>query len=157
MRNIKSVLLTAVALAATLAISGCGGGAEVGVVVAPNAPSPDFDLIALIDGHRLSGVDVFPGDQQTISVISGDSFELDADGPVYWDLLAGGSAGVEASAGSTFLYQGASLNETSVGDDHLVLAVSSTAPAGSSIPVTINVTSMSDSSQIATINLLITN
>lgn len=144
-------------LVAGLLVTGCGGGVEVGVVVPPPDNGPDFDIIALIDGQRLSGVDVFPGEAQTISVIAGDAFELDSSGPVFWDLSAGNSAEVPAAAGSTFVYQGAALNETSVGDSHLVLAVSSNAPAGSSVPITVTATSRFDQSQFATITLLVRN
>lgn len=147
----------ACALVAGLLATGCGGGVEVGVVVPPPDNGPDFDIVAMIDGQRLSGVDVFPGEAQTISVVAGDSFELDSSGPVFWDLSAGNSSDVPASAGSTFIYQGAALNETSVGDSHLVLAVSSSAAAGSSVPITVTVTSKFDQSQFATITLLVNN
>ncbi len=140
-----------------LALTACGGGVDVGVVVPPVDTGPDFDLIAMIDGQRLAGVDVFPGEAQTISVVSGDAFELDSNGPVYWDFSAGGGTEVAAVAGSTFFYAGAAINETSVGDSHLVMAVSSSAPAGSTIPVSITVTSQSDPSQVATIQLLVSN
>ena len=140
---------------ASLFIAGCGGGVDVGVVVAPPDNGPDFDVIALIDGQRVSGVDVFPGESQTISVVAGDSFELDSSGPVFWDVSAGGSAAVAALAGSTFVYRGAALNETSVGDSHFVIGTSSSAPPGSSIPINITVTSKNDSSQVSTITLLV--
>jgi len=146
----------AAVLLASLFMAGCGGGVDVAVVVPPPDRGPEYDVIALIDGQRVSGVDVFPGESQTISVVAGDSFELDASGPVYWDLSAGGSAAVAASAGTTFVYQGAALNETSVGDSHLVIGTSSSAPPGSSIPIDITVTSMIDSSQVSTITLLVT-
>lgn len=145
----------ACALVAGLLVTGCGGGVEVGFVVPVPDNGPDFDLVAMIDGQRLSGVDVFPGETQTISVVAGDSFELDSSGPVFWDLSAGNSSDVAASAGSTFVYQGAALNETSVGDSHLVLAVSSSAAAGSSVPITVTATSKFDQSQFATITLLV--
>ena len=144
-------------LLASLLVAGCGGGVAGGVVLPPPDQGPDFDVVAMIDGQRLSGVDVFPGEAQTISVVAGDSFELDSSGPVFWDLSAGNGSGVAASAGSTFTYQGAALNETSVGDSHLVLAVSSSAAAGSTIPIAVTVTSRFDHRQFATINLLVSN
>lgn len=144
------------AVLAGLILSGCGGGVDVGVVVPPPANVPDFDVIALINGQRVSGVDVFPGESQTISVVAGDSFELDSSGPVYWDVSAGNSAPVAAQAGSTFIYGGAALSETAVGDSHLVLGTSSTAAPGSSIPIDITVTSQNDSSQVSRITLLVT-
>lgn len=155
MRKFKIAL--ACMLASTLLLAGCGGGVDVTVAGPPPGHGPDFDLVALIDGQRIAGLDVFPGDDETISVVAGDSFELDSSGPVYWDLSAGGSAAVEASAGSTFIYQGAALQETSVGDGHLVLAVSSSAPPGSSVPITITITSQDDPGQVATVNLLVSN
>jgi len=154
MRNLKLPLLSVLLASALLA--GCGGGVDV-AVVAPPDNGPDFDVIAMIDGHRLSGVDVFPGDTEAISVVPGDAFELDSSGPVWWDLSAGGSALVEAHAGNTFVYQGASLAETAVGDSHLVMAVDSSAAPGSSIPITVTVTSKFDSSQVATIHVLVSN
>jgi hypothetical protein len=141
----------------SFALSGCGGGVDVAVTEPVQPSSPDFAVTALIDGARIANLDVFPGESQTISVVAGDAFELDTDGPVYWDFSAGGSGDIAASAGATLVYAGASLNETSVGDSHLVLAVSSSAPPGSSIPVTIYVTSKNDSSQVATIDLLVLN
>ena len=149
-----SRLSSAGVLAAGILLAGCGGGVEVGVVVPPDR-GPDFDLIALIDGQRLSGVDVFPGETQTVSVVDGDAFELDSSGPVYWDLTAGGSAEVPAAAGSTFVYLGAALNQSSVGNFHLVLAVHSSAPPGSTVPITIYATSQDDPDQYATIQLLV--
>jgi hypothetical protein len=125
------------------------------VPVAP--PLPDFAVTALIHGAQIPNLDVHAGESQTISVTAGDAFELDTDGPIYWDFSAGGSADIAASPCATVVYGGASLNETAVGDFHLVLAVSSSAPPGSSIPVTIYVTSMNDSSQVATIDLMVAN
>ena len=154
----RFAITSIVATVVTLALSGCGGGSvDVGVVVPVAPPPPDFVVTAMINGARISNLDVYPSESQTISVIAGDAFELDTDGPVYWDFSAGGSADIAASPGATLVYSGASLNETAVGDSHLVLAVSSSAPPGSSIPVTIYVTSKNDSSQVATIDLLVSN
>ena len=150
-------LMSGAIVALVLALSGCGGGAEVSVVVPVGPAGPDFDVVAQINGEPIAHLDVFPGESETISVVSGDAFELDSSGPVFWDLSAGGSAAVEAHAGDTFVYQGASLNETAVGDGHLVLAVDSTAPAGSSIPITVTVTSRFDPDQVATIHVLVSN
>ena len=152
----RSIFLSLSAAALLLALTGCGGGVEAEVTV-PVTPEPDFAVTAQINGAPLNHLDVYPGESQTISVVAGDAFELDTDGPVYWDFSAGGSADIAAAPGATIVYGGASLNETAVGESHLVLATSSTAPPGSSVPVTIYVTSQRDSSQVATIDLLVTN
>jgi hypothetical protein len=159
MRNLRSAwkVALAVPLAITLALAGCGGGVDVGVTVPVGPAVPDFDVVALINGTPVAGVDVFPGESQTIAVPAGDAFELDSSGPVFWDFSAGGSADIAAAAGGTILYQGASINETAVGGSHLVLGVSSNAPFGSTIPITIYVTSQYDPNQFATIEVLVSN
>ncbi|HEY9010148.1 MAG TPA: hypothetical protein VIN06_03945 [Devosia sp.] len=156
---IKRLSLSLFSIAAlALALSGCGGGSvDVGVTVPVAPPPADFDVTAMINGAPLANLDVFPGESQTVSVVAGDAFELDTNGPVFWDFSAGGSADIPATPGATVVYGGASLNEAAVGDTHLVLSTASTAPAGSSIPITIYVTSQRDSSQVATIDLLVTN
>jgi hypothetical protein len=155
--NAWNVALAAL-LAITLTLAGCGGGSvDIGVTVPVGPAVPDFDVVALINGTRIAGVDVYPGESQTIAVPAGDAFELDSSGPVFWDFSAGGSADIPAAAGGTILYRGASINETAVGESHLVFGVSSTAPAGSTIPITIYVTSQNDSSQFSTIQVLVSN
>jgi len=144
-------------VALVLALSGCGGGAEVSVVVPVGPAGPDFDVVAQINGEPIAHLDVFPGERETVSVVSGDAFELDASGPVYWDFSAGGSADIPAVTGGAVLYGGATLHETVVNGSQLVLSVTSSAPPGSSVPVTIYVTSQDDSSQVATIDLLVEN
>lgn len=142
-------------VALVLALAGCGGGADVTVVV-PVVPSgPDFDVGAQINGQPITNLDVFPGDTETISVISGDAFELDSSGPVDWDFSAGGSADIPAVTGGAILYQGATLHETVVNPSQLVLSVTSDAPPGTTVPVTIFVTSQDDPNQYATIHLLV--
>ena len=144
-------------VALVLALSGCGGGADVSVVVPVTPAGPDFELGAQINGQPISNLDVFPGETQTISVISGDAFELDSSGPVYWDFSAGGSADIPAATGGAIAFEGAVVHETVVNGSQLVLSVTSSAPPGSSVPITIYATSQSDSSQFATIDLLVQN
>jgi hypothetical protein len=147
--------LAAMTMAAAVALAGCGGGGsvDVGVTVPPAAPA--FDVGAQIDGVPVAHFDVLPGDSETVSVIAGDTFELDSDGPVYWDFSIGGSAEIPGQAGSALVYGDATVHETVVNGSQLVLAVDSSAPPGTSIPVTIYVTSQDDSTQYATIDLVI--
>jgi hypothetical protein len=142
-------------VALVLALAGCGGGAEVSVVVPVPPAGPDFDVGAQINGHPIANLDVLPGDTESISVISGDAFELDADGLVYWDFSAGGSADIPAVTGGAITYQDATLHETVVNGSQLVLSVTSDAPPGTTVPITIFITSQDDSSQYATIHLLV--
>jgi hypothetical protein len=145
--------LTAAALA--LGLAGCGGGVDVGVTVPVGPAGPAFDVGAQINGVPLAHFDILPGDAQTVSVIAGDTFELDSDGPVYWDFSAGGSAGIAAQAGGAFTYGDAIVEESVVNGSQLVVHVDSSAPPGTSIPVTVHITSQDDPSQYATVDLLI--
>lgn len=148
---------TSVAIVAlVLGLSGCGGG-EVDVVVPVTPAGPDFDLGAQINGQPIANLDVFPGEAQTISVIAGDAFELDSSGPVYWDFSAGGSADIPAATGGAIVFEGATLHETVVNSSQLVLSVTSNNPPGTTVPITIYATSQYDSSQYATIQLLVQN
>jgi hypothetical protein len=146
-----------VAVALVAALSGCGGGVDVDVVVPVVPAGPDFDVGALINGEPISHFDVLPGDTETISVVAGDALELDSSGPVYWDFSAGGSADIHAVTGGAIQFEDATLRETVVNSSQLVLSVTSNAPPGSSVPITIYVTSQDDSSQYATIDLLVQN
>ena len=144
-------------VALVLALSGCGGGADVSVVVPVTPAGPDFDVGAQINGEPIAHFDVLPGDTETISVVSGDAFELDSNGSVFWDFSAGGSADIPAVTGGAIAFEDATLHETVVNGSQLVLSVTSSAPPGSSVPITIFITSQGDSKQFATINLLIQN
>ena len=136
-------------------LAGCGGGGSVDVGVSVPPAAPAFDVGAQIDGTPIAHFDVLPGDAQTVSVVAGDTFELDSDGPVYWDFSLGGGAGIPAQEGSALVYGDATVQEIVVNGSHLVLSVDSTAPPGTSIPVTIYITSQDDPTQYATIDLVI--
>src|ERR1700751_5734092 len=89
-----------------LALSGCGGGVDVSVVVPVTPAGPEFDVGAQINGEPIAHLDVFPGETETISVISGDALELDSSGPVDWDFSAGGSADIPAVTGGAIEFEG---------------------------------------------------
>jgi len=146
-----------VAVVFVLALAGCGGGADVEVVVPVVPAGPDFDVGAQINGAPIAHLDVLPGDTETISVVAGDALELDSSGPVYWDFSAGGSADIHAVTGGAIQFEGAMLHETVVNSSQLVLSVTSDASPGSTVPITIYVTSQDDSRQYATIDLLVQN
>ncbi|MGN6528186.1 MAG: hypothetical protein ACTHL8_17490 [Burkholderiaceae bacterium] len=139
--------------AMALGLAGCGGGGSVDVAVTPAAPA--FDVGAQIDGVPIAHFDVLPGDSETVSVVAGDTFELDSDGAVLWDFSVGGSADIPAQPGGAIVYGDATVNETLVGDSRLVVSVDSSAPPGTSIPVTIYITSQDDPTQYAAIDLVI--
>lgn len=144
-------------LAAGLLLSACGGGVEVGVEIPPPPPSAAFDLGAKLNGRWLTNVDVFPDEEQTIQVRVGDVLELDASGPVSWEIVAGTTAGIPTQAGATVLYGGAAFTETVSTTDQLVFAISSAQPLVAPVPLTIYATSLDDAYQTARIDLVVTN
>jgi hypothetical protein len=154
--HVHAVRVAMAAAALSLGLAGCGGGSvDVGVTVPVSPAGPAFDVGAQINGVPIAHFDVLPGDAQTISLIAGDTFELDSDGPVYWDFSAGGSAEIPAQAGGAFTYGDAIVEESVVNGSQLVVRTDSSAPPGTSIPVRVYITSQDDPSQYATLDLLI--
>lgn len=153
----RKLSLTLVAVVTSgLLMTACGGGVEVGVEIPP-PPNADFDIGAKLNGQRLHGVDVFPDDEQTIQVQVGDVLELDSSGPVYWETVAGNSAGIPTQAGTTVLYGGAAFTEAVSTRDQLVFTISSAQPLVAPVQMTIYATSLHDAYQTARIDLVVTN
>jgi hypothetical protein len=154
MRNLNISL--ACVLVASLFVTGCGGGVEVGVVVSPPPPSAAFDVGARLNGHRLQGVDVFPDDQQTIQVQTGDVLELDSSGPVSWETVAGSAAGIPTQTGGTLLYQGVAFSEAVSTPGQLILSISANQPLVAPVSITVYATSLEDAYQTARFDIVVT-
>lgn len=148
MRSV-AVCAGALLVSATLLLSGCGGGGS------DNPPPPNFDIGVLLNGHPVTGVDVFPGDEQTLYVTAGQTFELDSSGPVSWTLVVAGST--IAGAGNTISYGGATLQEILTTASQFAAITSEDAPLPAPVPITLYATSLDDSSQVARFNIVITN
>lgn len=154
MRQLKLSLIAV--LAASVVLTACGGGVDVGVVVTP-PPQANFDIGAKLNGHRIHRIDVYPDDEQTIQLQVGDILELDSSGPVAWETVAGNTAGVPTQVGTTVLYGGAAFTETVSTPGQLVFSISSTQPLVAPVPLTIYATSLDDAYQTARIDLVVTN
>jgi len=152
MRNF--LLPLASVLTAGLFLTGCGGGVEVGIDVSP-PPSAAFDLGAKLDGQPLAGIDVFPGDEQTIQVQTGDVLELDTSGPVSWETVAGSTAGIPTQTGATVIYQGVAFTETVSTPGQLVLAISASQPLVAPVQMTVYATSLDDAFQTARVDIVV--
>ena len=134
------------ALAAALSLTGCGGGGSDAVA---------FDIGVVVGGQTLSGVQVASGSSQTISIVAGQSIELDASEPVVWTLEVGGSA--VTGSGTTVYYGGATITQTVVSDSRIIVDTSATYPLAAAVPITFVATSTLDSALVATVNVWITN
>ena len=141
-------------LTAGFLLTGCGGGVDVGIDVSP--PSAAFDLGAKLNGYPLTNVDVFPDQDQTIQVQTGDVLEIDASGPVSWETVAGSTAGIPTQSGSTVIFDGVAFTETVSTPGQLTLAVSASQPLTAPVPLTIYATSLDDASQTARIDIVVT-
>jgi hypothetical protein len=155
MRSLTFPLTCVLTVTAGLLLTGCGGGIDVGVDVSP-PPSAAFDIGAKLNGYPLASVDVFPNEDQTIQVQTGDVLELDSSGPVSWETVAGSTAGIPTQGGATVVYGGVNFTETISMPGQLTLAVSSPQPLAAPVPLTIYATSLDDASQTARIDLVVT-
>jgi hypothetical protein len=134
---------------AALLLSGCGGGVDYAL------PPPAFDIGALVAGRPVAGVDVTPGFEQTIYLAIGQSFELDSTAPVAWTVEIGGTT--IAGSGNTIFYGGATIQETLMTTIQFAANTSSAAALATPVPITILATSLDDPSQVARIDLILTN
>ena len=135
------------ALAAALSLTACGGGGD-DVPVA-------FEIGVVVGGQAVSGAQVIPGSSQNVSIRAGQSIELDASEPVVWTLVVGGST--VTGSGTTVYYAGATITQTAVSDSRIVVDTDAAFPLSAAVPITLIATSTLDSTQVATVNVLITN
>lgn len=136
----------AASLAALMSLSACGGGGDSGVT---------FDIGVVVAGQPVSGVVIQPGGVQSITISAGQSIELDASEPVVWTLEVGGSA-VTGNNTSVY-YQGVTVTETALSSSRIALDTSSAFFLPAPVSITLTAVSTSDSAQVATVNVLITN
>ena len=134
------------ALAAALSLTACGGGGGDDVT---------FDIGVVVGGQVVGGVRVVPGASQNISIVAGQSIELNASEPVVWTLEVGGSA--VTGTGTTVYYAGVSITQTAVSDSRIVVDSAAAYPLAAPVPITLVATSTLDSALVATVNVLITN
>lgn len=149
MRSLAS-LASLLLLSATLVLSGCGGGGEDD----PGQPAA-FDVGALVDGQPVRGIDVFPGEEQTLYVSAGQTFELDSSGPVDWTVVIGGQT--IAGSGNTIDYAGATIQETLTTATRFAASTFADDPLAAPVQVILYATSRDDPDQTARINVVITN
>ncbi|MDE2159919.1 MAG: hypothetical protein KGJ30_13470, partial [Burkholderiales bacterium] len=134
------------AVAAALALAGCGGG-DVAYPVG-------FDLGVYVAGQPLAGVTISPGATQSIAIYAGQSIELDASQPVDWTLWVGGSA---VTGSATVYYGGLSITQTTVSASRIAVDTAANYALPAPVTITFVATSSYDSSLVATVNVTIGN
>jgi hypothetical protein len=150
---------SALLVSATLVLTGCGGGSvDVAVVVAP--PPPAFDLVMFANGVQLPGVELFPGEEQTVYLPVGQTFLLDSSGPVVWSAAVAGSAVPLPGVNGTISYSGATILQTRLTNFEFGANTYRTNPSLSlpaPVPTVFFATSLNDPHQVARLNIILTN
>jgi hypothetical protein len=151
MRNWKRGAALALAVAAGASgLAGCGGDVYWG-----DDGWADFDVIAAVDGHRVSGFDAFPGDERVVHAVVGDAVELDSSGWVDWTIAAGDGPDTATHAGDSFQVGAVTVGETVVNPGQIALSLAATGTLSAPVTVTIYATSRDDPGQVARIDVVV--
>lgn len=172
MGAIKS-LLGGLLLSGTVLLTACGGGVDVGVgigvgsnaQISANINIPidfvepyqdDFDLILFANSREVPGVQVYPGESQTVYLPVGQTFLIDSNGPVTWQVQVAGSAPIVGS-GNTISYGGAVVSETRRTNTQIGGSTFANGPLLTQVAVTYIATSVYHADQVASITIVLTN
>ena len=133
-------------IVAGLTLTACGGGDS-------NSPG-NFNIGVTVGGQFVSQTPVSVGGSLDLAIRVGQSIILDADEPVVWTLLVGGSA---VSGGARVFFAGANITATTLSQFEVAVDTSADFRLRAPVPIALVATSTFDSVQVATVNLLITN
>jgi hypothetical protein len=171
MRVVK-VALGSLLVSASLLLTACGGGVDVGVgigvgsngFISANVNVPvnfveqsyeDFDLIMLANGRQVPGVQVFPGEAQTVYLPVGQTFLIDSNGPVTWQVQVAGSPIL--GSGNTISYGGATVTETLRTNLQIGGSTFAATLLPTQVPISYIATSVYHPEQVARITVVLTN
>ena len=132
-------------LAAAASLSACGGGGDAFVTL---------DIGILVDSVVVSNPPVTSGGHRSVTMYAGQSIRLDANEPVYWTLLVGGSSVVGSV---TVVYAGLAITQTAISDSRIIVGTSTRFGLANPVPMTLIATSTIDSAQVATVDVLVIN
>lgn len=138
--------LAIVSLTTALMLSGCGGGDP--------SSSGNFNIGLTVGGQFVSQTPVTSGGSLDLAIRVGQPIILDAGEPAVWTLLVGGSA---VSGGAQVFFAGANIIATTLNPSAVVVDTRAAFALRTPVPITLVATSIFDSVQVATVNLLITN
>lgn len=136
------------AIAASLALAGCGGGGDYG---GGNSSSGHvFDVGAVVGGQPYPTL-FYPGQPGVVSILVGQSIQLDATESVVWGFSVNGSP--LFGSGTTVIYQGVSVTQSFLNPSRVVIDTALVGPAVLPIFITLSATSTYDAAQVAVVNL----
>jgi hypothetical protein len=132
------------ALSASLAVAGCGGGGD------SSSSTRVFDVGAVVNGQPFPTL-FYAGQQGDVSILVGQSIELEATEPVVWGFSVNGSP--LFGSGTTVFYQGVSVTQSFLSPSRVVIDTALVGPAVLPIFITLSATSTFDAAQVAVVNL----
>ena len=132
-----------IALAASLVLAGCGGGGD-------SSSTRVFDVGAVVNGQPFPTL-FNTGQPGSISILVGQSIQLDATEPVVWGFSVNGSP--LFGSGTTVFYQGVSVTQSFLSPSRVVIDTALVGPAVLPIFITLSATSTIDAAQVAVVNL----
>ena len=132
-------------LVSAASLSACGGGGDDLVT---------FDIGILVGGVVVGSPPIYSGGHRALTMFAGQSIELDANEPVYWTLLVGGSSVVGSV---TVVYGGLAITQTKISSSRIFVDTRARFGLSSPVAMTLIATSTIDSAQVATVDVLVVN
>jgi len=144
------------AICGSLLLVGCGGGSvDVGITI-EDPPEPAFGIILAVNKQQVPGVDLLPGQMQTVYTQAGNSFELKSYSAVSWRLIVDGAT-INAAVNGTVLSNGATIVPTGITNVNYAANTSSRGFLFAPVNVTLLATSLADPRKQAQMNIILTN
>jgi hypothetical protein len=144
------------AICGSLLLLGCGGGSvDVGIAI-EDPPEPAFGIILAVNSQQVPGVDLLPGQMQTVHTQAGNSFELQSDSAVSWRLIVDGAT-INAAVNGTVLSNGAAIVPKKITNVNYAATTSARGFLSAPVNVTLVATSLADPRKQAQMNIILTN
>jgi hypothetical protein len=130
-------------LVLALGLSACGGG---------GSDSASLGLSVIVEGQPVGGL-VVPGQLVRVSMVAGQSVELDANEPVEWTFTIGNSP--LFGNGTTVFVAGLAITQTAVSPSRVVIDTAASGPFPAPVILNLTATSTIDAAQVAFVDLAI--
>lgn len=127
-----------------LGLSACGGGGSDSAV--------SLGVGVIVQGQPVGGL-IVPGQLVRVSVLAGQSVELEANEPVEWTFKIGNSP--VFGNGTTVFVGGLAITQTAVNRSRVVIDTAASGPYPSPVILNLTATSIIDAAQVALVDLAI--
>jgi hypothetical protein len=127
-----------------LGLSACGGGGSDSAV--------SLGVSVIVQGQPVGGL-IVPGQLVHVSMLAGQSVELDANEPVEWTFTIGNSP--LFGNGTTVFVAGLAITQTAVSPSRVVIDTAASGPFPAPVILNLTATSTIDAAQVAFVDLAI--